>query len=113
MTAVCPAHEHAARLPESAVAGDLDPTQGLQNLDHSLLTALSDVFGRDDLDRLQRFRPGLGQARCGDDNGIFRTLGKRERRRGHDERGNDGSFQGFLPRPASPQAELSLREEMR
>jgi hypothetical protein len=39
-------------------------------------------------------------------------LSKRERRRGRDEHGNNGWFQGFLPRHASPRAELSLREEM-
>jgi hypothetical protein len=39
-------------------------------------------------------------------------LSKRERRRRRDERGRDGSFQGFLPRHASPRADLSLREEM-
>src|SRR5438876_384039 len=108
MTAVRPAHEHAARLPESAVARGLDPAQRLQDFDQSLLATSGDVFGGDDVDRLQSLRAGLRKSGGSDDNGIFITLSKRKRRRGRDERGNDGSSQGFLPRHASPQAELSL-----
>jgi hypothetical protein len=52
MTAVRPAHEHAARLAESAVARDLDPTQRLQYFDQSLLAASGDGFGCDDPNRL-------------------------------------------------------------
>jgi hypothetical protein len=58
------------------------------------------------------FEPIFWKTRGGnDDGGIFRTLRKRARRRDRDERGNDGSFQGFLPgeRPRRP---ISLQEEM-
>src|SRR6266850_709156 len=97
MTAVRPAHKHAARLSESAVARGLDPAQHLQHLDQSLLAASGDVFGGDDIDRLQRLSAGLRKSGGGDDYGVFRTLSKRERRRGRDERGNDRSFQGSSP----------------
>src|SRR5438445_13022831 len=111
MTAVRSAHKHAARLPESAVARGLDPAQHLQDLDQSLLAASGDVFGGDYIDRLQRLRAGLRKSGGGDDYGVFQTLSELERRRGCDEHGNDGSFQGFLPRSASPQTCIELREE--
>ena len=52
MAAIRPAHEHAALLAEAARARNFDATQTLQHLDQRLLTALSNVLGRDDLDRL-------------------------------------------------------------
>src|SRR5256885_2114241 len=97
----------------AAVHAAARPGQRLQHFDQSLLAAFSDVFSRDDVDRLQRLGEDLRKSGSGDDYGIFRTLSKRERRRGRDERGDDGSFQGFLPRHASPQADIELREEMR
>src|SRR5712691_6069051 len=104
MTAIGPAHKHAARLPESAVARSLDPAQCLQHFDQSLLTASGDVFAGDDADRLQRLSAGLRESGGGDDYRVFRTLSKRKRRRGRGERGNDGSSQDFLPgmRPRRP-----------
>jgi len=87
----------------------------LQDLDQSLLAASGDVFGGDDVDRLQRLSAGLRKSGGGDDYGVFRTLSKRERRRGRDERGDDGSFQGFLPgvRPRRPNSRCERKCDKR
>src|SRR5712691_7129748 len=102
--AVRPAHENAACLSESAIARNFDSAQTLQHLDHGLLTTLSNVFGRDDLDRLQGLRACLRKAGRRDHHGVFGFLrpgggcGARAQRR------DDGAFHDSPLRPASPQA---------
>jgi len=79
-----------------------------------LRRALGNLPGSDHRHADRCFEAAFWKTRRGHNDGwFFRTLSKRARRRGRDERGNDGSFQGFLPRHASPQADFSLREEMR
>src|SRR6266702_112945 len=95
LIAVRTTHEYAADLSESAIARNFDSAQRLQHLHQRLLTASSDVLGRDDVDRLQGLRACLRKAGRRDHHGVFGFLrpgggcGARAQRR------DDGAFHGF------------------
>src|SRR5712664_647742 len=106
------AHVDLPVRPAGAVPRE-DPRLLRQQLGQRFRGALPDLLGGDDGHAYRGFEPAFWKTCCGnDDGGLFRALSERKRRRGRDERGNDGWFQGFLPRHASPRAELWLREEM-
>jgi len=66
------------------------------------------LLSGDDSHAYRRFEAALGKRVASRRRRFFRTLSKRERRRGRDERGNDGWFQFPPPACVAPQAELSL-----
>ncbi len=94
--------------PTGAVPRE-DPRLLRQQLGQRFRGALPDLLGGDDRHAYRGFEPVFRKTCCGnDDGGFLRTLSKRARRRGRDERGNDGSFQGSLLRRASPPADIRV-----